>query len=49
MTAPLAQRMRDAAEVIEQLNAMAGMGLNCSVSPVWLRREAERMSMEGDE
>lgn len=46
MTAPLAQRMRDAAEVIEQLNAMAGMGLTCSVSPIWLRREAERLDQE---
>lgn len=46
MTAPLPQRMREAAEVIEQLNAMSGLGLNCSASPVWLRREAERMDRE---
>lgn len=46
MTPPLPQRLREAAEVIEQINAMSGMGLNCSVSPFWLRREADRMEAE---
>lgn len=46
MTAPLAQRLRDAAEVIEQINAMSGMGLNCTVSPAWLRREADSMDAQ---
>jgi hypothetical protein len=46
MTAPLSQRLREAAETIEQINAMAGMGLNCSVSPLWLRREADVLDQE---
>lgn len=47
MTPPLPQRLREAAETIEQINAMSGMGLNCSVSPGWLRKEADRMDAEG--
>lgn len=46
MTAPLPERMRAAAEMIEQLNAMSGMGLNCTVSPAWLRREADSMDAQ---
>lgn len=46
MTTPLPQRLREAAEVIEQLNAMAGLGLNCAASPVWLRREADVLEQE---
>lgn len=46
MTAPLSQRMREAAEVIEQINAMAGLALNCAASPDWLRREAAVLEQE---
>jgi len=46
-TAPLAQRLRAAAETIEELNARDGLGLNATVSPGYLRREADRM--EGNE
>lgn len=45
MTAPLSQRMRDAAETIEQLNAMCGLGVNATVSPRYLRKEADRMEV----
>jgi hypothetical protein len=45
-TPPLSQRLREAAETIEQINAMAGMGTNCSVSPIWLRREADVLDSE---
>jgi hypothetical protein len=45
-TPPLSQRMRAAAETIEEINAMAGMGINCSVSPLWLRREAAVLEQE---
>jgi hypothetical protein len=46
MTAPLPDRMRQAAETIEELNALCGMGLNCTVSPHYLRAEAERMEVK---
>jgi hypothetical protein len=43
MTAPLSDRMRQAASTIEELNARDGLGLNCTVSPKFLREEAEKM------
>jgi hypothetical protein len=43
MTAPLPQRLRLAAETIEELNARDGLGLNCTVSPLYLRTEAQRL------
>jgi hypothetical protein len=43
VTAPLPQRLRAAAETIEELNARDGLGLNCTVSPLYLRTEAERL------
>lgn len=43
MTAPLPQRLREAAETIEELNALCGMGLNCACNPNYLRAEAEHM------
>lgn len=46
MTASLAQSLRDAAETIEQINAMCGLGINATVSPSYLRKEADRM--DGD-
>ena len=46
LTPPLPQRLRAGAEVIEQLNAMAGLGLNCAASPIWLRREADVLEQE---
>lgn len=47
MTAPLCERMRAAAETIEELNALCGMGINCAVNPSYPRREADRMEMTG--
>lgn len=47
MTPPLSQRLREAAETIEQLNAMSGLGLNYFVTPRYLRSEAERIEAEG--
>lgn len=32
-----------AAETIEELNARDGLGLNCTVSPLYLRKEAQKM------
>lgn len=46
MTAPLADRLRSAAETIEMLNARDGLGVNASVSPMYLRREAARLDGE---
>jgi hypothetical protein len=43
MTAPLSDRLRAAAEAIELLNARDGLGLNCTVSPLYLRTEADQM------
>lgn len=37
------ETLLQAAETIEQLNARDGMGINCAVSPKWLREEAARM------
>jgi len=45
-TVPLPQRLRAAAETIEELNARDGLGLNATVSPGYLRKEADRMSQE---
>lgn len=45
-TPPLPQRLREAAEVIELFNAMAGLSLNCAASPAWLRREADVLEQE---
>jgi len=47
MTAPLAQRLREAAETIEELNARDGLALNASVNPRYLRKEAA--GWEGNE
>jgi len=46
-TVPLPQRLRAAAETIEELNARDGLGLNATVSPGYLRKESDRM--EGNE
>jgi len=46
MTAPLSERLRAAADVIELWNAMCGLGENATVSPKYLRREADRMEQE---
>lgn len=48
MTAPLADRLDDAAEAIELWNVMCGLGENATVSPRYLRREAARMRSEDD-
>jgi hypothetical protein len=44
-TPSLAERMRAAAETIRELNSLCGVGLNASVSPVYLDAEAARMEM----
>lgn len=47
MTAPLAQRLRDAAEVIAELNASQGLSAErAAVSPKYLREIAAGMEME---
>lgn len=46
LTAPLPVRLRNSAETVELMNAMSGLGLNCSASPGWLRKEADRMDQE---
>lgn len=48
MTAPLSERMRQAADAIAELNALQGLNAErCAVSPKYLREEAERMEMVG--
>lgn len=42
-TPSLSQRMRDGAETIKEFNALCGMGVNCSISPQYMLREADRM------
>lgn len=42
-TPSLAERMRAAAETIRELNALCNVGLNASVSPLYLDAEAARM------
>ena len=42
-TPPLADRMREAADTIEQWNAMCGMNINHFVTPAYLRSEADKL------
>lgn len=46
MTAPLADRLRSAAETIELINARDGLSVNATVSPQYLRREADAIDQE---
>jgi len=46
MTTSLADRLRSAAETIELINARDGLGANATVSPQYLRREADAIDQE---
>jgi hypothetical protein len=42
-TPSLPERMRQAAETAEEVNALCGMGIDEPLNPPWLRSEADRM------
>jgi hypothetical protein len=46
MTAPLPQRLRAAAETIEELNARDGLPLDTPTRPHWLRMEADAVEVQ---
>lgn len=46
MTAPQPQRLREAADAIEEINARDGLRLDTPISPNWLRMEADGMEVK---